>query len=119
MKDAKGHGSDAHSAGVEQVGQPKTYQWTKDADGAHHLVTGNESPIASVFKAGSENPPLSSWPTPKGYYYGQLHKDFNTGGSRAGNWGLLGSVQAAKRWVETKAANSWDAPNISNPAHKR
>lgn len=119
MKDAKGHGSDAHSQGVEQVGQPKTYQWIKDVNGAHHLVAGNEPPVASVFKAGTENPLLSSGRTPKGYYYGQLHKDFNTGTSRAGHWGLLGNVQSAKRWVEKKAANSWDAPYISNPARKR
>ena len=108
----------AHSTGVDQVGQSKTYQWSKGADGVHRLASGNEPPIASVFKAGTEKTPLSSGPTPKGYYYGQLHKDFNTGTSKSGNWGLLGSVQSAKGWVERKASNSWDAPNISNPSHR-
>lgn len=112
MKDAKGHGSDAHSAGVEPIGQPKIHQWVKGADGVHRLVSGDEPPIASVFKGGSEKPLLSSGPTPKGYYYGQLHKDFNTGRSKAGSWGLLGNVAAAKRWVEKRAADSWDSPNI-------
>lgn len=117
-KDAKGHGSDAHSDGVQQVGQSKIYQWTKGTDGVHRLASGSEPPIASVFRASSENPPLSSGPIPKGYFYGQLHASFNTGEGRAGNWGLLGSVQSAKGWVERKAANSWDAPNISNPSHR-
>jgi len=121
MKDAKGHGSDpkgAHAEGVDQIGQPKTYTWAKGLDGVHRLASGNEPPIASVFKPGTEKPPLSGGPVPKGYYYGQLHKDFNTGAGKSGSWGLLGSVQSAKGWVERKSANSWDAPNISNPTRR-
>jgi hypothetical protein len=110
-----GHGSDergAHAAGVEEVGKPQTYQWTKTS-GKHYLIPeadagkGNvANAIARVEKQftadGPANPP----------YRATVLQGFNTGNARAGNWAQHASVQGAKNWIGRTVANSWSAPTI-------
>jgi hypothetical protein len=109
MKDAKGHGSDAHSAGVQQVGQPRVLHWEK-SHGGHVLLpeSGSYPAIASVNKYAG-----SSFATARpNQYKAQLHESFSGSGKNAGDWSVHGSVQGAKRYIENAIGKSWEAPEI-------
>jgi hypothetical protein len=110
-KDARGHGSDAHSSGVQEVGKPVTLHWEKNAAGSHVLLPESGSYPAVATISNYKNPDYSgSVPQPK--YQATLHQTFNTGAARAGNWALHGSVQGAKNWVKRTVQNSAIAPEI-------
>lgn len=113
MKDAKGHGSDAHSTGVQQIGQPQSLHWHQVAPGHHVLVPsgGGGVPIASVTPLNQGNGlRVNNYGGPR--FKAELHQSFNTGEAKAGTWALHGSVQGAKNWVANRTANSWSAPRI-------
>jgi hypothetical protein len=128
MKDSHGHGSDAHSSGIEQVGQPQpAYAWAKYRD-THYLVPetdqangkitnmGRQIATVSPYLNPSQNqsgaPRMAGEPYRRGQYKAELNRSFNTGEAKEGNWALHGSVTSAKNWIASRAANSWEPPTI-------
>lgn len=109
MKDAKGHGSDAHSSGVQQVGQPKTYSWVKYGNG-HQLTHGG--PGASI---ATVDPHTDSGG--KRQYIAQydLRADPPPGlGNKLTGWMMHGTPQGGKKWVEGELAKFWEPPKVKS-----
>lgn len=104
MKDAKGHGSDAHGEGVEKVGQPKEYSWSKLPHGGHVLAhEGNlADQVGSVMQ--------QKQPNGKTAYVGSYN--FAGTGNRPSSYSHHGSVQGAKRYVESNLAKFWEPPKV-------
>ena len=70
MKDAKGHGSEAHSSGVEKIGQTvapgsssKTFatRFPLNADGTVQAWHGTTRANADALKSGAGRPPGANW----------------------------------------------------------
>ena len=105
MKDAKGHGSDAHSTGVQQIGQPKTYTWVKMPHGAGHVLAHNGNigdqlgNVRAQLQRGGGNRYVGS------YNYA------GTGNTPSG-YSHHGSVQGAKKYVESQLSRFWQPPVI-------
>lgn len=114
MKDAKGHGSDAHGSGVEaavpsKVGiTAKTYSWDKDAHGIHRLSSGNNimTQIGGVV-------PQTDVQTGKKYYHAEYNYPQSTGNASSG-WSRHGSVTSAKKYVEGNLAKFWEPPKVQS-----
>lgn len=103
MKDAKGHGSDAHQAGVEQATAPKVYSWGKVGRGHSLMANGN---LAD--HVGSVMPQLQS--NGKRAYVGSY--SFNGTGNAPSGWSHHGSVQGAKKYVESNLSKFWQPPKV-------
>lgn len=109
MKDAKGHGSDqhgAHSDGVQQVGQPKTYSWTKLPHSMGHVlcVNGNLADQVGGVRAQAKRDGGNE-------YIGSYSYPQSTGNNPSG-YSFHGSVQGAKNYVEGSLAKFWEPPNV-------
>jgi hypothetical protein len=129
MKDAKGHGSDAHSTGVNQVGQPATeYTWAKYKDG-HYLMPTNDTVNGRVLNMGNQigtihrsgNPSFNASGAPRqlGEPYKRAYKAsyrYNepSGGNKPEGWSMHGSVGGAKKFVEGNLSKFWHPPNIKS-----
>lgn len=101
MKDAKGHGSDAHSSGVQQVGKPSAaYHWEKKADGFHELV--GDEPHSRIARVS---------PAENGYIRGEYDFPFSTE-TKQSDGAYHGNVTGAKNWVEGKLSGFWEPPTI-------
>lgn len=105
MKDAKGHGSDAHSSGVQEIGQPKTYEWSSHR-GSHGLMAGGNF----ADSVGHVYPTTDS--AGKRVYRGEY--SYQGTGNRPSGWSFHGSVQGAKRYVESNLAKFWNPPNVKS-----
>jgi len=112
MKDARGHGSDAHSTGVQQVGQPKTYSWSRNPDtGVHSLTALGSKPIATVGvtqdSAGNR------------HFKGEYNWASPAGGNASSGYSLHGSVKGAKGYVESQLSRFWEPPIIERKKYER
>lgn len=105
MKDAKGHGSDAHSSGVQQVGQPKEYAWMKVGN-SHRLITPDGNVMNQI---GTVIPQKDS--TGKTMYRGYYDYHDSTG-NKPSSYAMHGSVVGAKKYVETNLKQFWEPPTI-------
>ncbi len=102
MKDAAGHGSDAHQSGVMAATAPKEYSWGKVRQGIHALMAnGNLADQLGTVMRNTMSNGKKVWVA----NYPQI-------GSNPAGWSHHGSVQGAKRLVESKLANSWEPPRI-------
>lgn len=104
MKDAKGHGSDAHSSGVEKIG--KEYSWMKLPRGGHVLAhNGN---LAD--QLGGVHAQALTSAGHKKQYVGRY--SYNGTGNNPSGYSFHGSVQGAKRYVESNIAKFWEPPKV-------
>ena len=125
MKDAKGHGSDAHSSGVQQVGQPKTYTWAKYKN-THYLVPIEDQVNGKVLNMGTQIATvrpymdlahgLSGAPRVGGEPYrkafqGEYNYPHSTG-AKQHDWSVHGSVSGAKKFTESRLESFWEPPTI-------
>lgn len=105
MKDEKGHGSDAHSGGVQQIGKPKEYSWSPLPHGGHVLsVNGNLADQVGIVTKQMQR-------DGKNAYVGNYHYIASTGNSPSG-YAHHKSVQGAKKYVEEQLGKFWEPPNI-------
>jgi hypothetical protein len=125
MKDAKGHGSDAHSTGVQQIGQPKEYTWAKYKD-AHYLVPASDqvngkllnmgNQIATVHPYGDSTRNQSGAPRQMGEPYKKAYRaEYNyplSTGTKQSDWQVHGSVSGGKKFVEGRMNSFWEPPKI-------
>ena len=125
MKDAQGHGSDAHSSGVQQVGKPQTYQWVKLGD-THYLVPERDqvggrllnmgtqiatvSPYMDLSKNQSGSPRVPGGPYRKAYQ-AEYNYPLSTG-AKQHDWSVHGSVTGGKKFVEGRMGSFWEPPTI-------
>lgn len=110
MKDSKGHGSDpkgAASSGVQQVGQPKTYTWTKMPHGMGHVLANNGNYADQL---GSVHPVQDS--VGHRMYRGSYNYSDSAGGNQPSNSSFHGSVQGAKKFVESNLSKFWNPPKV-------
>lgn len=119
MKDAKGHGSDprgAHSTGIENLGAPGDYQWSKYkiGDQFRHALVPSSDVIGSFANHGNAIARVEPFrdSAGKSRYKATLLTNFNTGAGRVNSFALHNTVVGAKKWVASRAANSWNPPNI-------
>jgi hypothetical protein len=105
MKDAKGHGSEAHSTGVQQIGQPKTYTWAKMPHGMGHVLA-NEGNLAD--QLGTVRPQQQRDGSNR--YVGSYN--YAGTGNASSGYSHHGSVQGAKKYVESQLARFWEPPKI-------
>jgi hypothetical protein len=125
VKDAQGHGSDAHSSGVQQVGQPQTYTWAKHGD-THYLVPERDqiggrvlnmgTQIATVHPYGDSTKSQSGAPRQIGEPYRKAYQaEYNyplSTGAKQHDWSVHGSVSGGKKFVESRMGSFWEPPTI-------
>lgn len=110
MKDAKGHGSNprgTHAAGVDNVGQPKEYSWTKLPHGGHVLAhKGNlADQVGHVMPQTQQNGTRM--------YVGRYSYS-NSSGNAPSGYSHHGSVPGAKKYVESNLAKFWEPPKVKS-----
>lgn len=104
MKDARGHGSNAHNAGIEAATEP-TYSWSKYRDMHTLSVDGNFArQIGSVMTTTDPD-------TRKRTYRAQYDYPHSTGNANSG-WSFHKSVTGAKAYVESNLAKFWEPPKV-------
>lgn len=103
MKDAKGHGSDAHSSGVEKIG--KEYSWVKSPHGSGHVLAHNGNYADQVGHVQAQTQSNG-----KRMYVGTYN--FSGTGNKPSGYSHHGSVPGAKRYVEANLAKFWEPPKV-------
>lgn len=104
MKDAQGHGSDAHASGVNAIGKPSVYTWGKIGHGMHALMAnGNLADQKGLVRPSQDG-------GRKRVYIGS-YSHAGTGNAPSG-WSQHKSVSGAKGYVERQLGKFWDPPSI-------